>query len=166
MMTPSERVAYKLPKEADKTLFDQMTSFLVDRTPEPEAMYDSVLGDEGQDREADLLDSDVNADTDNETQDRDSRRSTYKARRRTTHAAGLATMLDKSTEAMNTMADKVMGGTMQAMKVAAEIGAEALKETEVTRGHSLTRMGQQHKEASALIADSIKYMADRMAPGK
>ena len=47
MMTPSERVAGKLPKEADKSLFDHMTSFLVDRTPEPEAMYDSVLGDEG-----------------------------------------------------------------------------------------------------------------------
>ena len=121
----------------------------------------------GEDKEPDLVASDVNADdTDNDTQDRERGRTTYKARKRTSHVAGLATLIEKNSEAMNIMAEKVMGGTMQAMKVAAEIGAEAMKDTEITRGHSLTRMGQQHKEAAALIADSIKYIADRWAPAQ
>ena len=140
---------------------------MVDRTPEPDAHCLTVHVPEGQDKEAGHVDSDIDGDTVSKTQDNDKGRSTYKKRKTQAHSAGLAVVMEKNTDAMNIMAEKVMSGAMEAMKAAAEISAEAMrdtmKETETTRGHHMQQMGHQNKEASAMLAKALKYMADTLA---
>ena len=147
----SERFANRLPKDFDRGLYDLMTSFLIDRCPEPDAVWDSALP-EDQGKETDTVDIDDLGDNVSSKQDKDKARSTFKKRRTLTHTAGLSAVLEKSVEAMNTMAGKMMTGAMEAMKASAEIGADAMKEAskqaETTRGESMDRMGEKAKEAS------------------